>query len=62
MMNARPPAEQPMKASTPQGKPFMQLDPDSFVADPELIRVLSERAVPVPCDTDRLLFHQDKTS
>jgi len=37
----------------------MQLDPASFVADPELIRALSERASPVPCETDRLLFNQD---
>ena len=37
----------------------MQLDPASFVADPELIRALSERATPVACETDRLLFKQD---
>lgn len=37
----------------------MQLDPASFVADPKLIRALSERATPVPCETERLLFHQD---
>ena len=37
----------------------MQLDPNAFLADPDLIRALSERATPVVCDTDRILFHQD---
>ena len=37
----------------------MPLDPTAFLADPELIRALSERATPIVCDTDRILFRQD---
>ena len=37
----------------------MQLDPNAFLADPELIRALSEHATPIVCDTDRILFQQD---
>ncbi len=37
----------------------MQLDPSAFLADPELISVLSEHATPIICDTDRLLFQQE---
>ena len=37
----------------------MQLDPTAFLADPELIRALSEHATPIACDTDRILFQQD---
>ena len=37
----------------------MQLDSSSFVADPELLRVLLTRATPVPCLADRVLLHQD---
>ena len=37
----------------------MQLDPTAFLADPELIRALSEHATPIVCDTDRILFQQD---
>lgn len=37
----------------------MQPDSSAFVADPELIRACQARSTPVPCDTDRLLFHQD---
>lgn len=37
----------------------MPLDPAAFLADPELIRALSERATPIVCDTDRILFRQD---
>ena len=37
----------------------MQLDPTAFLAEPELIRALSERATPIECDTDRILFQQD---
>lgn len=40
-------------------KVFVQLDPAAFLADPELIRALSEHATPVSCDTDRILFQQD---
>jgi CRP-like cAMP-binding protein len=36
----------------------MPLDPTSFVADPELFRALEERATPVACDEDLLLFQQ----
>ena len=38
---------------------FVPLDPTAFLADPELIRALSEHATPIVCDTDRILFHQD---
>lgn len=48
-----------MKASTFQEGPSMNLDPASFLADPELIRALSQHATPVPCEAERLLFHQD---
>lgn len=37
---------------------FMQLDPTSFVADPDLFRALEERARPVACDEDLTLFQQ----
>ena len=37
----------------------MQFDSNAFLADPELIRALSEHATPFVCDTDRVLFHQD---
>jgi CRP-like cAMP-binding protein len=37
----------------------VQPDSSAFVADPELIRVLETRAVPLACDADRLLFNQD---
>jgi len=37
----------------------VQLDPTAFLADPELIRALSEHATPIVCDTDRILFQQD---
>jgi len=37
----------------------VQLDPTAFLAEPELIRALSERATPIECDTDRILFQQD---
>jgi len=36
----------------------MQLDPSAFVADSELIQALTERATPILCGTDRLLFRQ----
>ena len=38
---------------------FVHLDPSAFLADPELIRALSEHATPVACDSDRILFQQD---
>jgi CRP-like cAMP-binding protein len=47
-----------MKVSTPPGRPFVQLDPSAFLADPELIRALDARSTPVPCESDRVLFRQ----
>ena len=41
------------------GKASVQLDSIAFLADPELIRALTEHATPFVCDTDRILFHQD---
>jgi len=40
----------------------MQLDPNAFVADPELLRALSDRSRPVPCPSDGVLFRQDEPS
>lgn len=37
----------------------MQLDPTAFLADPELIRDLTEHATPIVCGADRVLFCQD---
>ena len=34
------------------------LDPTAFVADPELVEALTKKAVPLSCDTDRVLFRQ----
>jgi len=51
-----------MKKSSPPGSPHLQLDPDAFLADPDLLRVLSERSTPVPCKTDGVLFRQDEPS
>ena len=51
-----------MNAPIPQREPLMHLDADAFVADPELVRALGERSTPVPCETERLLFHQDDPS
>lgn len=39
----------------------MPLDPNAFLADPSLLRVLSQHAKPVDCKTDRVLFRQDDT-
>jgi CRP-like cAMP-binding protein len=41
---------------------LVQLDPTAFLADPELIRALSNRAAPIDCNTDRVLFHQEDTA
>jgi len=38
------------------------LDPTAFLADPDLIRALSEHATPIVCDTDRVLFQQDDSA
>ncbi len=51
-----------MIAATTPIRLQMDLDPNAFVADPELIRALDVRSTPVPCDTDRLLFRQDEPS
>jgi CRP-like cAMP-binding protein len=48
-----------MKSSIFQERSLVQLDPTAFLADPELIRALSEHATPIVCDTDRILFQQD---
>jgi CRP/FNR family transcriptional regulator len=34
-------------------------DPTAFLADPELLRTLTEHATPMVCDTARVLFRQD---
>jgi len=49
-----------MKSSFAQERSIVLLDPTAFLADPELIRALSEHATPVVCDTDRILFQQDE--
>lgn len=36
----------------------MQLDPSSFLADPELIRALQEHAAPMVCGEEQVLFRQ----
>jgi CRP/FNR family transcriptional regulator len=36
----------------------MELDPTAFLADPELIRALDARSVPVACESERVLFRQ----
>lgn len=36
----------------------MNLDPNAFVAAPELILAIDEHAVPVVCNQERLLFRQ----
>ncbi len=51
-----------MKKSSPLGDLHVQLDPNAFVADPNLIRVLGERATAVPCRSDGVLFRQDEPS
>jgi CRP-like cAMP-binding protein len=48
-----------MKTSISPERSLVQLDPTAFLADPELIRTLSEHATPIVCDTDRVLFQQD---
>ena len=49
-----------MKRSPPKRSRNVQFDPAAFVSDPMMIRVLSKRAVPVPCETERVLFRQDQ--
>ncbi len=48
-----------MKFSLLSERPPVQFDSIAFLADPELIRALTEHATPFVCDTDRVLFHQD---
>jgi CRP-like cAMP-binding protein len=49
-----------MKKSSPLGHAQVQLDPDAFVADPNLIRALIKRSAPVACKSDGVLFRQDE--
>jgi len=51
-----------MKKATPPGFPHVQLDPDAFLADPDLLRALGEHSTPVPCVSDGVLFRQDEPS
>jgi CRP-like cAMP-binding protein len=51
-----------MKSNFSHERSLVQLDPTAFLADPELIRALSEHATPIVCDTDRVLFQQDDPS
>jgi len=51
-----------MKKSSPLEVPQMQLDPNAFVAHPDLLRALGGRSTPVPCGTDGVLFRQDEPS
>ncbi len=48
-----------MNSSLLSERPPVQFDSNAFLADPELIRALTEHATPFVCDTDRVLFHQD---
>jgi CRP-like cAMP-binding protein len=36
----------------------VHLDPSAFLADPELVYALENRATPIPCDEERVLFRQ----
>jgi CRP/FNR family transcriptional regulator, cyclic AMP receptor protein len=36
----------------------MRFDPAAFIADRELLDALEQRAAPVPCENDHILFHQ----
>ncbi len=36
----------------------MNLDPSSFIADPELLQGLEGQSTPIPCSEDRILFRQ----
>lgn len=40
----------------------MRLDPNAFLADPELLQALEKRAIPISCDDDRVLFSQGDPS
>ncbi|MGA2908467.1 MAG: cyclic nucleotide-binding domain-containing protein [Terracidiphilus sp.] len=51
-----------MKKSTPLGRPQVQLDPNAFVANPDLLSALAGRSTAVPCGSDGVLFRQDEPS
>ncbi len=36
----------------------MHLETSAFVTDPQVVQTLLKRSIPVPCDTDRVLFRQ----
>jgi CRP-like cAMP-binding protein len=38
----------------------VQPDPSAFIADPELLKVLETRSIPVECAEDRVLFNQEE--
>lgn len=40
---------------------YVQLDPSAFLADSDLLQALEKRATPLPCEDDRVLFHQGDT-
>lgn len=40
----------------------MKLDPSAFMADPELLSVLEQNSVLIPCPEDRVLFSQGEPS
>jgi CRP-like cAMP-binding protein len=48
-----------LTVSTLEGRVLVQPDSSAFVADPDLLRVLTTRSTPLVCKTDRLLFNQD---
>ncbi|MGB8028412.1 MAG: cyclic nucleotide-binding domain-containing protein [Terracidiphilus sp.] len=51
-----------MKKSSPLGVSQVQLDPDAFLADPDLLHALGKRATTVSCVSDGVLFRQDEPS
>jgi CRP-like cAMP-binding protein len=36
----------------------VDLGPSAFLAEPEVVQALAKRAIPLACDTDRVLFRQ----
>lgn len=36
----------------------MQFESSAFITDHEVVQTLLKRSIPIPCDTDRVLFHQ----
>jgi CRP/FNR family transcriptional regulator len=51
-----------VKKPSPQGVPQVQLDPNAFVADADLLRALGQHSTAVPCPSDGVLFRQDEPS